>query len=843
MIYLITVINGRKNATAVKSREAFLALRNSRENLDYLAKARQGDEAAKKHLVQFAYNLGHVDGAIAGCKSIGSFFFHDIDCYELADGGSKLADVILSKKDELGLMMLERSASGGWHLVCKRVPGTTILENQVRVACILKVADMDNNAHDLPRVVFGTSGSAEDLIFLDDELFSEPMSAEECEAEYARLKERECKGEEQLPPGAKKANKHYRPWEEDTPSLSSRPSASSSLSSRPSASSPLSSRPSEARGEISQMRLKAQAASRKDSSQAKRQAEYSTTLGMTSGGTLGMTNGGEFPDSYHGIPFTEILKKYWEMNNGGFEPNTGDRDTLTFQLASDLRHICGRNAEWLDQVIPCYDGFPIEEKRQKIANALKSSYEGMPGRLKTVLDALEGRMLDMTNGEGTLGMTNGEGEPSSELSRLFASNRPPEIPSKRPKLVDAILCNTPQKYKATVAQAMFPGLMAYPKNLSFLYIDNQVRELRGNCLIVAGTGSGKDSCTKQPLAHIIADMKKRDEENRRRLKEFNDEYNSKAANKQKPQRPADLIIQTIKSDITKAALVQRMDEAQGAPLYVRINELEQWDKIEGASGRGNQFTTLKLCDDEGNDYGTDRAGTQSVTGSGSLHLNWNANTTTAKAIKYFRYVLTDGPISRLCLATIPEEEVGAEIAVFGSYGEQYDAALKPYIENLKAATGVIDCKEAKKLARKLKNECADFARLSQDRVFDNLSHRALVIAFRKACMLYAANGMKWEKSIETFCRWSLFYDLYIKMTLFGDLIRHADDDIPTSKRGPQSLLALLPDEFTIEDAKCVRLKQGMDAEHTITMIRNWKSRHFVYQISDISFRKGEKVKK
>ena len=821
MIYRITVINGRKYATAVKSREEFLALRNSSENLDNLAKARQGDDAAKRNLVQFAYNLGHVDGLIAGCKSIGSFFFHDIDCYDMSQSEA-ICQQILSKKDEIGLMMLERSASGGWHLVCKRVPGTTILENQVRIACILKVADMDNNARDLQRVVFGTSGSAEDLIYLDNELFEEPMTAEECEAEYVRLKERERNGEEQLPPGAKKANKHYKPWEEDTPSLSSRPSA--------------------ARGEISQMRLKAQAASRKDSST-----------------TLGMTSGGDFPDSYHGIPFTTILKKYWELNNGGFEPNIGDRDTLTFQLASDLRHICGRSAEWLDQVIPCYDGFPIEEKRQKIANALKSSYEGMPGRLKTVLDALEGRTPALSSrpsearGEISwiserdvstpLDMTNGEGEPSSELSKIFTSKTPPAIPDKRPKLVDAVLCNTPNKYKATVAQAMFPGLMAYPKNLSFVYIDNQVRELRANCLIVAGTGSGKDSCTKQPLAHLIADMKARDEENRRRLKEFNDEYNSKAANKQKPQRPADLIIQTIKSDITKAALVQRMDEAQGAPLYVRINELEQWDKIEGATGRGNQFTTLKLCDDEGNDYGTDRAGTQSVTGSGSLHLNWNANTTTAKAIKYFRYVLTDGPISRLCLATIPEEEVGAEISVFGTYGEKYDAALKPYIENLKAATGVIDCKEAKKLARKLKDECADFARLSQDRVFDNLSHRALVIAFRKACMLYAANGMKWEKTIETFCRWSLYYDLYIKMTIFGDLIRHADDDIPTSKRGPQSLLALLPAEFTVEDARRVRLQQGMDAEHTLTMIRNWKSRHFVYQISDISFKKSTLTKK
>ena len=805
MIYRITVINGRKYATAVKSREEFLALRDSSENLDNLAKARQGDDAAKRNLVQFAYNLGHVDGLIAGCKSIGSFFFHDIDCYDMSDGGSKMADVILSKKDEIGLMMLERSASGGWHLVCKRVPGTSILEAQVKISTVLQI-EMDTNTHDLQRVVFGTSGSAEDLIYLDNNLFDEPMTAEECEAEYVRLKERERNGEEQLPPGAKKANKHYKPWEEFFLATDNRTNRTDSAAENPA---------------------------------HKKVLRSALPLGSSKKSCSPLPK--NYPDNYHGIPFERILKKYWELNNGGFEPNVGDRDTLTFQLASDLRHICGRSAEWLDQVIPCYDGFPIEEKRQKIANALMSSYEGMPGRLKTVLDALEGRTPEKESPQPTY--TLDPSEPSSELSKIFASKTPPAIPDKRPKLVDAVLCNTPQKYKATVAQAMFPGLMAYPKNLSFVYIDNQVRELRANCLIVAGTGSGKDSCTKQPLAHLIADMKARDEENRRRLKEFNDEYNSKAANKQKPQRPADLIIQTIKSDITKAALVQRMDEAQGAPLYVRINELEQWDKIEGASGRGNQFTTLKLCDDEGNDYGTDRAGTQSVTGSGSLHLNWNANTTTAKAIKYFRYVLTDGPISRLCLATIPEEEVGAEISVFGTYGEKYDAALKPYIENLKAATGVIECKEAKKLARKLKDECADFARLSQDRVFDNLSHRALVIAFRKACMLYAANGMKWEKSIETFCRWSLYYDLYIKMTIFGDLIRHADDDIPTSKRGPQSLLALLPAEFTVEDARRVRLQQGMDAEHTLTMIRNWKSRHFVYQISDISFRKGEKVKK
>ena len=426
-----------------------------------------------------------------------------------------------------------------------------------------------------------------------------------------------------------------------------------------------------------------------------------------------------------------------------------------------------------------------------------------------------------------------------KLSQLFNSKRPPELPAVLPKLVKAVTRNTPQKYKATVAQAMFPPLGAYPKGLSFRYIDNQVRELRINCLIVAETGAGKDSCTRQPLTHIIADMKDRDRVNRERLKKFNDEYNSKAGNKQKPQRPDDLVIQNIKSDITKAALVQRTEEANGAPLYVRINELEQWDKIEGCSGRSNQFTTLKLCDDEGNDFGSDRASTQSVTGDGCLHLNWNANTTVAKLMRYFRHVLTDGPVSRLTLATVPEEEVGADIPVFGNYDKAYDEALKPYIDNLKAATGVIDCPQARRLARQLKDECAEFACLSADDVFDNLTHRALVMAFRKACLLYVANGMKWEKSIETFCRWSLFYDMYLKMKLFGDLIRHANGDMSTSKRGPRSLLEDLPDKFTIDDAKRIRQQQGLSNEgyQAIRMIRTWINRHRVIQNTEYSFEK------
>lgn len=454
----------------------------------------------------------------------------------------------------------------------------------------------------------------------------------------------------------------------------------------------------------------------------------------------------------------------------------------------------------------------------------------------------ESRKIAKEKGANSEDSATVEPEQQSELSKLFAAPQPPELPKTLPKLVKAVTSQTPDIYKATVAQAMFPPLATYPRKLAFTYIDNQVRELRINCLTVAETGAGKDSCTRQPLNHILAPMKKRDDENRERLKKFNDEYNSKASTKEKPKRPEDLIIQTIKSDITRAGLIQRTDDAQGAPLYVKMNEVEQWDKLEGASGRANQFTTLKMNDDEDNDFGADRAGTQSVTASVSLFVNWIANTTFPKAQSYFKYVPNDGPLSRIVLATVPETEIGADIPIFGKYDEKYDEALKPYLDNLSAATGIIECPQAKRLARQLKAECSEFARLSQDRVFDNLTHRALVHAFRKACLLYAANGMKWEKAIESFCRWSLYYDLYLKMKIWGDTIRHADDNMSTSKRGPRNLLeAIKADEtgvFTYRDAVNARLKNSMSEDGTKNMLYQWKSRGYILQLTADSFKKA-----
>ena len=346
MIYRIYYDNKkRKFAARVKNREELMALRNAPQNLDNLDRVRKGDQTAKPSLLQLAYNIGHVEGALAGCKSIGSYFFHDVDCYD-EEHSKQTKELILEKKDEIGLKMLERSASGGWHLVCQRIPGTTILENQVRVATALQL-EMDTNAKDLQRVVFSTSGSEEDLPYLDDCLFDEPMSADDCIKEYNRLKVRVLHKEDKLPAGAKKSDKHYRPWEETT----------------------------EGRG-------------KKDDGKATGRRTKFGNGSKAQPSDINPQPSGSFPTDYHGIPFADIIKKYWEVNNRGFEPTQGDRDTLTYQLACDLRHICGKNADWLDQVIPCYDGFAPEEKRKKIESALSSDYEAFPTRLRNTLAAL-----------------------------------------------------------------------------------------------------------------------------------------------------------------------------------------------------------------------------------------------------------------------------------------------------------------------------------------------------------------------------------------------------------------------------------------------------------------------
>ena len=405
---------------------------------------------------------------------------------------------------------------------------------------------------------------------------------------------------------------------------------------------------------------------------------------------------------------------------------------------------------------------------------------------------------------------------------------PPAMPEKLPKLVELLISRTPEIYKPAVAHAIFPPLATHLWQTSFRYIDNVVHEATLSTCLLAGTGAGKSSVNK-PISYIMEDIRKRDAENLKREKEWKEEMTRKGANKDKRKRPDNLVIQEIDADMTNPAFVMRTAEAQGRFLYTSLNELDQFDALKGT---GNQhFRIMCLASDSDNQYGQTRVGISSVTERVTIRFNWNASTTIQKGQRYFSKVLTDGPISRINFCTIPEREIGDEMPVFGNYDDAYREALKPYIENLNNARGLIDCPEAFQLALKLKDENAEFSRLSQDRVYENLSFRANVIAYLKACVLYVANGCKWEPEIDEFIRWSERYDLYCKMRFFGDAIKRANfSNEKSSKRGPANLLQQLPDVFNFQQAEYLRSQLGMDKKGTPSMLRNWVNRNYIRKI-------------
>ncbi len=402
---------------------------------------------------------------------------------------------------------------------------------------------------------------------------------------------------------------------------------------------------------------------------------------------------------------------------------------------------------------------------------------------------------------------------------------PPEMPKKLPKLVELLISRTPEVYKPAVAHAIFPPLATHLWKTRFRYIDNVEHEARLMTLLLAGTGAGKSSVNR-PIDFIMEDIRLRDAENLKREKAWKDEMLRKGANKDKRKRPENLIIQEIDADMTNPAFVMRTAEAQEHFLYTSLNELDQFDALKGSGSQ--QFRIMCLAADPGNKYGQTRVGTMSVTERVTIRFNWNASTTIQKGQRYFSKVLTDGPISRINFCTIPEREIGEDMPVYGTYDESYREALRPYIENLNKVTGLIECKEAFQLALKLKDENAEFARLSQDRTFENLSFRANVIAYLKACVLYVANGCKWEPEIDEFIRWSEQYDLYCKMRFFGDMIAKENFTAQkSSKRGPQNLLQILPDSFTAAQLLAIRLEHGQDAKGTDMMIRQWLHRNYI----------------
>ena len=535
----------------------------------------------------------------------------------------------------------------------------------------------------------------------------------------------------------------------------------------------------------------------------------------------------KYPETYDGIPYPKIVETLEEQMGG--RPEHGSRNNFIFSMACHLRYICNDDPEWIASILPSYG-----EARDKWMNSIRSacarnqtrSFPNIMRRTLTICKRILRYALDDREGDD---MESDEDDPLGNQKSKFRNQKSkiPQMPKKLPPLIELLLSRTPDIYKPAVAHAVFPALGAHLWRTTFRYIDNVPHEATLMNVLMAGTGAGKN-CIVEPINRILADIRRRDKENMLREKAWKKEMLSMGANKNKRQRPEGLVIQEIDPDMTNAAFVQRLADAEGRFLYTKMNEIDQFDALKTSANRKSQFQIMCLAFDPGNVYGQTRIGTSSVTERVCIRFNWNASTTIQKGQAYFRYVLTDGPISRINFCTIPEREIGAPMPVYGSYDDAFDRELSVYIERLNAVRGEVCCPEATELARQLNEECAEFARLSQSRVYENLSFRANVIAYLKAMVLYVAHGEEWSQEIADFVRWSLQYDLWCKMEFFGVEIETQTESVPEVKgHGPQNLLDLLPDVFTREEAGLMRQRMGISSGSLKQMLSNWKHRGYI----------------
>ena len=566
---------------------------------------------------------------------------------------------------------------------------------------------------------------------------------------------------------------------------------------------------------------------------------------------------------FRGVPYSDIIQQ-WLMLTGG-EPVKGERNTRLHRLAYHLRYITDDDETLIKRILPRYGlgdreidslvhsacmakfcSTPTEMKKAVqaafalaavqnsnsafAANSASSSFGnsspvGNAASIGNVVSSPVGNAASAPAPASASAVGGGIGGAMSEDSLL-----PPPMPEQLPALIELLLRSTPEVYRPAVAHAVFPALGAHLHRTTFRYIDNVCHEATLMNVLMAGTGAGKD-CISEPINRIMADIRERDAENLRREREWKEEVTSKGANKDKRRRPEGLVIQEIDADMTNPAFVMRTAEADGHFLYTKLNEIDQFDALKGSTRGQQQFQIMCLAFDPGNRYGQTRVGAASVTEKVCVRFNWNASTTILKGKRYFSRVLTDGPVSRINFCTIPEREIGAEMPVYGSYGPEFDEELRPYIDCLCRASGEIDCPEAWRLALQLREECADCARLTQSRVYENLSFRALVIAWLKACVLYVASGYQWDPSFDAFVRWSLQYDLWCKMEFFGTAIQEAnmagDTLYAAARPGRRNLLSLLPPVFSLAEAVSMRVSQGLDADGTCAMLRQWRHRGYV----------------
>ncbi len=801
--YTIYYNEGAKIMRPVTSRDEYLQLRGSKKQETIVADIRKGNEKMKHHLLQMNYScIPGEDMKLKGCATPSNTVGMDVD-HIAKEQMQEVKERILAKKDELGLLMLELSARAeGYHLVFRRKAELS-QEDNLRWASDLLGVEYDQGAKDITRVFFTTTASKEDLLYLDDELFEQRVCLEDTTAK------RSVTGGNAL--GFETSNTST--CLEGTTSEGGEQGTA-------------------IQAEVSSRGVNPAASSTSSSMQPV--TEIVASSHDVEDSSINHNPSTINHEDYDGIPYSAIIEAL--ENQLGGVPAHGSRNQFIFSMACHLRYICNDDPEWIAEVLPTYG-----EGREKWMATIKSACnrsqnKTMPKILKKALEIATPLQLPR-GGEtdsyccgmpGTV-ISDGECDSYNSSPRGGREGGPP-MPSKLPPLVKLLISKTPKIYQPAVAHAIFPALATHLWKTRFKYIDNVEHEATLMNVLMAGTGAGKN-CIAEPIRFIMKDIVERDQINREKERQWKEEMQTKGSNKDKKKRPEGLIIQNVKPDMTNAAFVQRMKEAEEHFLYTQMNEIDQFDALKTSARSKSQFQIMCLAFDPQNSYGTERVGTASVSETVCVRFNWNASTTIQKGKAYFAKVLTDGPISRINFCTIPERPIGSEMPIYGTYDEKFQAELKPYIDRLNAARGLIECPKATALANKLKDENADFARLSQSRVYENLSFRGNVIAFLKAMVLYVAQGEKWDKTLEDFIRWSEQYDLWCKMKFFGEAIEDAETATCIQRRpGPQNLLALLPDEFTTDELQHVRRRQGVDKTPIDKLLNVWKNRNYVMAV-------------
>lgn len=753
--YIAQTDGGHKVARPITSLDQFKELRSDPHHLYNLSKAREGDDEAKKRCFNFMYQ-GHPndDGTVRGSRRLCRHFFFDIDDKQEAE---RVKAILLKDPKKYSVILIERSIHDGLHIVAYRPWGKTIRECQCELALKLH-CEMDLNNIDSTRMCFSTSASKDDLLYVTDDLFTDTFDAEKWEEEKAILKSQQ----EDIPDIPEKGDKHFKPWEHNWPShgIYIAPTPDRVIS--PTAAAEPSAEPTE--------------------------GEYVRN---------------DFPDNYEGIPYTNIINKYWVLYNNGNTPAEGGRNTLTYELSINLAPLCDYNQQWLESVIPKYDNFPEEEWRSTIASALHQPKKGMPYRTRQVLQELrKEQKMKITGG---------------------TASTPPKMPTRLTAFHKALTACTPGVYVSTVCEGIYPALGTHLHGVKFRFIDGKEYEAAFESVLIKDMSAGK-GCIDKPIDYTLADIMESDRKNREREAEYK---RNNPSGKKRSKRPDDICIQILMPDVTNAAFNQRLIDANkngGRTLYIRVDEVEQLNKLRT---EGTHVTSLMKIAWDRSCNGQERVGSESVTGSAPCRWNFNASATPSRARKFFGPFVNDGTLSRLNLNTIDIPEGNDDIPVYKKYDEKYAKKLAPYIERLNNAQGEIRCKKAEDLAYAMDQENKELAALYDSKAYKILSYRANVDAFKKGMILYILHNHNWSKDIEAYVRWSFKWDMWIKLRYFGDLLEKAiQADELAINPGPKNLLVMLPQTFTEEQLRKLHIREGKSGDVS-NLLRQWKFRGYV----------------